>query len=68
MEFLVRRTYLSCKGHSLQLEDRIVDIPLLTGSATRSCCTSQDRIAEGLPLGVHLRSGPKAWDPLYKRG
>jgi hypothetical protein len=40
---------------------RFVDMPLLTASATRSHCASQDRIAEGLLLGCaldhHLRLG-----------
>jgi hypothetical protein len=33
---------------------RIVDMPLLIGSTTRSRCASQDRIAEGLLLGCVL--------------
>lgn len=47
---------------------RIMDMPLLAGSATRSCCASQDRIAEGLLLGVRLRTSPKVGTPLCKGG
>jgi hypothetical protein len=50
--------------HSLQSGGWIVDMPLLIGSATQSRCASQDRIAEGLLLGVRLRPSLKARGPL----
>jgi hypothetical protein len=43
--------------------DRIVDISLLTESATRSRCASRDRIVDRLLLGVRLGPSPKARDP-----
>jgi len=43
----LQRTFLATRV-------RIVNMPLLTWSATRSRCAGRDRIAEGLLLGVRL--------------
>jgi hypothetical protein len=42
---------------------RIVNVPVLTWSATRSRCAGRDRITEGLLLGVRPRQSPKVKNP-----
>jgi hypothetical protein len=59
--YRLQRTFLAAEG-------RNVDMPLLVGSTTRCRCASQDRIAEGLLLGVRIRPSLKVRDPfMYKR-
>jgi hypothetical protein len=52
----LQRTFLATEGW-------IVDMSLLTRSATQPYCASRDQIVEALMLEVRLRPSPKARDP-----